>query len=118
MGYNELKFKNMNTLSNKSTIIDNSNSIKESLLAAGKLAIAAKMVTTANAHNLSQRLEQMQAALNDYDNIIIGIVLSSEFVKKQTNCQCNPDDTTGATSVMCCNNCGKPTEDFWVKPTS
>lgn len=105
----------MNTLSNKSTIIDNSNSIKESLIAAGKLAIAAKMVTTANVHNLSQRIEQLEAALNDYDNIIKGILPFSELIKSEIKCQCKPDDTTGETSVMCCNNCGKPTEDFWIK---
>lgn len=34
------------------------------------------------------------------------------------NCQCTPDDTTGATSVMCCNNCGMPTEYFWNKNTT
>ena len=28
-------------------------------------------------------------------------------------CQCLPKDQHGETSVMCCNHCGMPTEDFW-----
>lgn len=41
------------------------------LLLAGKLAMAARLVTTANAKNLSKRIEEMEIALDDYDNIII-----------------------------------------------
>jgi len=44
-----------------------------SLLAAGKLALAARLVTTANAKNLSQRIEQMEAALDAYDNEILSL---------------------------------------------
>lgn len=44
-----------------------------SLLAAGKLALAARLVTTANAKNLSQRIEQMEAALDVYDNEILSL---------------------------------------------
>jgi hypothetical protein len=44
-----------------------------SLLAAGKLALAARLVTTANAKNLSQRIEQMEAALDAYDNEIFSL---------------------------------------------
>jgi len=29
-------------------------------------------------------------------------------------CQCNESDKTGQTSVMCCNCCGLPDEDFWT----
>ena len=47
--------------------------LKPSLLAAGKLALAARMVTTATAKNLSQRIEQMEAALDIYDNEIISL---------------------------------------------
>lgn len=43
-----------------------------SLLAAGKLALAARLVTTANAKNLSERIIQMENALDIYDNEIIG----------------------------------------------
>ena len=47
--------------------------LKPSLLAAGKLAIAARRVITANTKNLSQRIEQMEAALDIYDNEIISL---------------------------------------------
>lgn len=33
--------------------------------------------------------------------------------KCDDNCICTPDETTGTTTVRCCNICGKPTEDFW-----
>lgn len=29
------------------------------------------------------------------------------------DCECNSEYKTGQTSVMCCNVCGKPDEDFW-----
>jgi hypothetical protein len=44
-----------------------------SLLAAGKLALAARLVTTANAKNISQRIENMEAALDAYDNEILSL---------------------------------------------
>jgi hypothetical protein len=47
--------------------------VMTSLLAAGKLALAARLVTTANAKNLSQRIEQMEAALDVYDNEILSL---------------------------------------------
>jgi hypothetical protein len=47
--------------------------IMPSLLAAGKLALAARLVTTANAKNLSQRIEQMESALDVYDNEILSL---------------------------------------------
>lgn len=28
-------------------------------------------------------------------------------------CQCKESDKHGQTSVMCCNHCGLPDEDFW-----
>lgn len=43
------------------------------MLAAGKLALAARSVTTANAKNLSQRIEKMEAALDAYDNEIFSL---------------------------------------------
>lgn len=30
-------------------------------------------------------------------------------------CVCDNEDTTGTTSIDCCNQCGKPTEEFWIK---
>lgn len=43
------------------------------LLLAGKLATAARMVTKANARSLSLLVEQMESALDAYDNEIIRI---------------------------------------------
>lgn len=28
-------------------------------------------------------------------------------------CKCSEGESTGETSVMCCNGCGLPVEDFW-----
>lgn len=28
-------------------------------------------------------------------------------------CACTADETTGTTTVRCCNICGKPAESFW-----
>lgn len=47
--------------------------VMPSLLAAGKLALAARLVTTSNAKNLSKRIEQMEAALDVYDNEILSL---------------------------------------------
>lgn len=33
-------------------------------------------------------------------------------------CTCHESEKTGQTSVMCCNKCGLPDEDFWQPPTS
>ena len=43
------------------------------MLAAGKLALAAKLVTTANAMNLSARIVDLEAALDVYDSNIIAL---------------------------------------------
>lgn len=32
---------------------------------------------------------------------------------ESTHCQCTTEQRTGETSVMCCNHCGLPVEDFW-----
>ncbi len=34
------------------------------------------------------------------------------------HCSCEEEDKRGETSVMCCNDCGKPTEDFWKTPNN
>lgn len=47
--------------------------VMPSLLLAGKLAFAARLVTMANAKNLSQRIEQMESALDAYDNEILSL---------------------------------------------
>jgi hypothetical protein len=50
-----------------------SGALMPALLAAGKLALAARLVTTANTKNLSERIEQMEAALDAYDNEILSL---------------------------------------------
>jgi hypothetical protein len=47
--------------------------VMPSLLLAGKLAMAARLVTTANAKNLSKRIEQMETALDAYDDEILSL---------------------------------------------
>ena len=34
------------------------------------------------------------------------------------NCKCKVDETTGWTTVRCCNVCGKSVENFWYVPKS
>lgn len=51
----------------------NIGAVSGALLEAGKLALAARLVTMANPKNLSQRIEQMEAALDAYDNEILSL---------------------------------------------
>ena len=44
------------------------SNVRKSLLAAGKLALSARSVTTANTKNLSQIIEKMESDLDAYDN--------------------------------------------------
>ena len=44
--------------------------VSKSLLAAGKLALAARSVTSATAKNISQRIDKMEEYLDVYDNEI------------------------------------------------
>ena len=47
--------------------------------------------------------------------------LMEEYLEKQvypkleimTKCRCTVEETTGWTTVRCCNVCGKSVEDFW-----
>lgn len=32
-----------------------------------------------------------------------------------SGCVCNEEDKHGWTEIKCCNECGKPIEDFWCK---
>ena len=52
-----------------STIQNNEH--KTLLQFAGKVALAARLVTTANAKNLSCRIAELEIALDKYDNEII-----------------------------------------------
>jgi len=36
-------------------------------------------------------------------------------IERGIGCSCRNDDKHGETSIMCCNRCGKPMEDFWTK---
>ena len=45
--------------------------VSKLLRAAGKLAILARLVAVADSKNISQRIEQMESALDDYDNEIL-----------------------------------------------
>ena len=95
--------------------------VMPSLLAAGKLALAARLVTTANAKNLSQRIEQMEAALDAYDNEILSLsnevqrsgawrgwgikrrdfLVKHKFSKYKTNFPLSLKPQSRQTAVMC-----------------
>ena len=45
------------------------------LILAGNLAVMSRLVTTANTKNLSQRIGEMEAALNAYDNKILSLII-------------------------------------------
>ncbi len=47
------------------------SNVSKSLLAAGKLALSARLVTTATGKNISQRIEKMESDLDIYDNEIV-----------------------------------------------
>lgn len=47
------------------------SNVSKSLLAAGKLALSARLVTTANLKNISVRVEKMESDLDAYDNEIV-----------------------------------------------
>lgn len=51
------------------------------LLAAGKLALASRLITTANAKNISQRIEQLETELDAYDKVILS--LSNDKILKK-----------------------------------
>lgn len=36
------------------------------------------------------------------------------FKPTQIHCQCKESDKHGETSIMCCNDCGFPVEEFWT----
>lgn len=38
--------------------------------------------------------------------------------KVDTSCKCKEEDKHGETSIMCCNECGLPTETFWKSEPS
>ena len=50
--------------------------MKEALRLAGKLAIAARYVTLADAITLSQRIIDMEVVLDEYDDYIISLIIN------------------------------------------
>lgn len=64
-----IRTSNTITMNGSQEVKDNQNA----LLAAGKLALAARLVTTANAKNLSQRIEQLEDSLDAYDKEILSL---------------------------------------------
>lgn len=52
---------------------DKSENKTTALKLAGELALAARLVTLANAKNISKRIDDLENALNAYDNYIISL---------------------------------------------
>ena len=50
------------------------NELKPALLLAGKLALAARAVTTSSVYDLSIRIKNMEDALNAYDNEVFALI--------------------------------------------
>jgi len=42
-------------------------------------------------------------------------VLNEMAFEAYRDIACDCQSRSGETSVMCCNHCGKPTEDFWTQ---
>jgi len=57
-------------MSQKHTIED----LRPALRLAGKLALIARSVTTASAKHLSKRIEEMETALDAYDNEVLSLL--------------------------------------------
>lgn len=51
---------------------------RKALLLAGTLALHARLVLNANVKNLSDRMNQLENALNEYDNFIISLMTNDE----------------------------------------
>ncbi len=37
-----------------------------------------------------------------------------KYTKEDIKCKCTSEQKTGTTSIDCCNQCGKATEEFWT----
>ena len=46
---------------------------KSALLLAGRLALKAQLVVWSSAKNLSKRIDELETALNEYDNFIFSL---------------------------------------------
>jgi hypothetical protein len=45
----------------------------------------------------------------------LAVLLDAYLEWRGISCQCKNEDKHGETGIMCCNECGLPTEDFWKK---
>jgi chromosome segregation ATPase len=62
-----------------------------------------------------QELESKLSQLEDHREELIAKVMNLEDKLADIQCKCNPERKHGETSIMCCNECGLPTEKFWTK---
>lgn len=63
-------------------------------------------------------LDDMPIIQKQIEEAKMALAAVNKFNKERIRshgCQCKPGDKHGETSVMCCNECGLPTEDFWIK---
>jgi hypothetical protein len=68
----------------------------------------------------SDRIKEIQMATAYPDSISVQQALlqvwnECEQEKLQAGIGCKCKVITGTTEIMCCNNCGLPTEEFWVR---
>lgn len=80
--------------------------MKQKLLLAGKLALAARLVTTAKAKEISARIEALEAALDAYDNEIVSGIKEEPHVSE---CE-HPYHAVSRdkmTELAKCSKCGK-----------
>lgn len=68
---------------------------------------------TYEVEELKSEILVLQNQVRDLDFDILNWKGQAELIE----CQCKNEDKHGETSIMCCNHCGKPTEEFWTKKT-
>ena len=52
-----------------------------------------------------------------WDDQVKGLIATHQFRSPDMAfCHCSNDEKHGQTSVMCCNHCGLPDEEFWKRP--
>lgn len=56
--------------------------------------------------NTTDDFENLQKRVKDLEN-------ENSKLKNVNYCICKEEEKHGETSVMCCNECGLPTEKFW-----
>ncbi len=61
------------------------------------------MYAVAEGKVLEQRIKELTEELESIKN------------QRELKCLCKEEDKHGHTSINCCNECGFPIEEFWVK---